>query len=98
MKEIEKRAYQAAIVKATVVRYFLEEAKPELKGKSPSDRANSAKLLKSVVEQAMVNYGVDDLVPGKELSRRDFQAHIMALVMKLRKPVEERLKVISKAE
>jgi len=98
MKEFEKTAYQAAIVKATVLRFFLEEVEPQLKGKSPSERLNSEKLLRAVIEQAMHEYSVADLVPANKLSKREFQEHILDLVKKVRKKVEERLKVISQAE
>lgn len=98
MKEFERKAYQAAIVKSTIVRFFLEETTPKLNGKSPSEKENSKKLLRSVVEQAMTDYSIDDLVPLKKLSKTEFQDHILNLVKKVRVKVEERLKVISQAE
>jgi hypothetical protein len=97
MKEIEKRAYQAAIVKATVVKYILEGSEQMLRGKSPKERENSEKLLKNVIEQAMEGYSIDDLAPSKKLSKKEFQDHVVSLVKKVRKKVEDRLNVISKA-
>lgn len=96
MKETEKRAYQAAVVKATIVKYLLQEAGEKLKKKSPDERTNSAKLLKNVIEQAMAEYSIEDLAPDKELTEKAFQKHVVALVNKVREKVEERLKTISK--
>jgi len=97
MKEIEKKAYQAAIVKATVVKYLLQETSEKLKNISPEERTNSIKLLKNVIEQVLAGYSSEDLAPNKELTKREFQKHIIALVNKMREKIEERLKTISES-
>jgi hypothetical protein len=98
MKETEKKAYQAAVVKATVVKFILEESKPKLRDKSPEERENASKLLKSVIEQSMMDYTIDDLAPSKKLSKKEFQEHVLSLAQKVRKKAEERLKIISSTE
>ena len=98
MKEFERRAYQAAVIKATVVKYFLEETKPKLKDKRPEERENATKLLKRVVEQSMADFTIDELVPEKKLLKTAFEDHINELIKKTRKKVEERLKSLNETK
>jgi len=96
MKEFEKRAYQAAVVKATVVKFFLDEVKPKLKGKSPEERTNAESVLKRAVEEAVSGFTLDELAPEQKLSKKEFEEHLMGIIRKARKKLEERLKEVSK--
>jgi len=88
---IEKKAYQLAIIKATVIKSIEDDIKLKVdSGNITKEEANKiSKLFKKKAEEYLDNTPIDKLAPKEFQNQKEFQEHILKIIKEIKKEVLE---------